>query len=386
MRHDKAALGAAATLALVVAFPATASAHGGDWHGGGEPVTTIAGGLDGPRQLSGYKGDRLVVAESDSGEVSSVDPYSGEVRTLLTGMGNAQGVDHENGLLYVAVGEAAGPPPEEGAPPPAEGAAPPPAEPPAEGPSQLLVEATPYGHVTRSFDLLAYELEHNPDGQEQWLDEAETQPADTLSNPFSVLAQDHRVLVADAGANAVLSIDLYSGEISTFFVPPVVTDVPGCEAAENNPGTTGCDPVPTEITEGPDGLVYVGTLGAEVPGAGRVYVLDQHGKPVDVITGLTSVTGVAVDRHGTVYVSNVLEGAPEGEGPPPEGFDPTTVGQMTRISPDGERATAEVVMPTGLEIEDGELYASAWSVGIFLGMPGVGEVQRIGDSAFAATP
>ena len=85
----------------------------------------------------------------------------------------------------------------------------------------------------------------------------EDQPVDTLSNPFSVLVQPGRVLVADAGANDVLAVDTESGEISTFFVPPVVTETPECEAAENNPGTVGCDPVPTEITEGPDGLVYL---------------------------------------------------------------------------------------------------------------------------------
>jgi hypothetical protein len=126
-------------------------------------------------------------------------------------------------------------------------------------------------------------------------------------------------------------------------------------------------------------------LGAEAPGAGRVYILDQDGNQVGEITGLTSVTGVAVDHHGTVYVSNVIEGAPEKEMPPP-GFDPATVGELTRISPDGERATADVTMPTGLEIKECELYASAWSVASFLGLPSRGEVQRIGEGAFVAMP
>jgi hypothetical protein len=372
MRHYRTAVGAAATMALAV-VPATASADGGHPHDGDEPITTVATGLDGPRQLSDYEDHQLVVAESDSGEVSAVDLRSGEVETLLTGFVNAQGVDydHDRGRLYVAVGEAA--PEEEGAPP-----ADPSAEPPAEVPGSIVLEATPDGDVLRTFDLLEYELENNPDDQDQ--------SVDTLSNPFSVLVQEHRILVADAGANAVLSIDRESGEISNFFVPEVITDTPECEDAENNPGTTGCDPVPTEITEGPDGKIYVGSLAAESPGAARVYVLDHHGKLVDQIRGLTSVTGVAVHDDGTVYVSNVIEGAPEGEGPPPAGFDPASVGEMTRIAPDGTRTTADVTMPTGLEIEDGKLYASAWSVAIFLGIESRGEVQRIGDSAFVGTP
>ena len=362
MRQYRTAVGAAAVMTVVVA-PAAASAD--DGHGDGGPVTTIATGLDGPRQLSDYRDDRLVVAEADSGEVSSVDLHSGEVRTLMTGLGNAQGVDYEDGRIYVAVGAA--PPPEEGD-----------AAPAADAPEAVVIEATPDGEILRSFDLLQYELDNNPDDQVQFVD---GEPVDTLSNPFSVLAQDHRLLVADAGANVVLSIDLHSGEISEFFVPPVITDTPECENAENNPGTTGCDPVPTEITEGPDGLIYLGTLAAESPGAARVHVLDQHGREVDVITGLTAVTGVAVDHHGTVYASNLLEGAPEEE-PPPAGFDPATVGEVVRISSDGERSTAQVTMPTGLEIEDGELYASAWSVAVFFGLTGRGEVQRIDDDAF----
>ncbi|MEU2351159.1 ScyD/ScyE family protein [Modestobacter sp. NPDC049651] len=363
MRYRRTAAGAATATALVLAFPATASAHGGGDHA---PVTTVASGLQGPRQLSDWYGSKLLVAESDSGEVSSVDRYSGEVHTLLTGLGSPQGVDSSRGKIYVAVGEAGGPP-DSGTP------APPPGTPSAE-----VVEATPDGHVLRTWDLLQYEKDNNPDGQVQLVN---GQPVDALSNPFGVLAQRHRVLVADAGANDVLSIDLRSGKISTFFVPPTVTDVAGCQNA--NPGTQGCDPVPTEITEGPDGLIYVGSLGAETPGAGRVYVLDQWGHVVRVIKGLTSVTGVAVDRRGNVYASNVVKGAPEGDGPPPAGFDPATVGEITRIDRWDNRSTAHVTMPSGLEYEDGALYASAWSIAGFVGLPNRGEVVRVDRSAFS---
>ncbi len=182
MRQYRTAVGAAATLALVVASPLTASAQD-------EPVTTVAEGLGGPRQLSEYEDGKLVVAESDTGEVSSVDPETGEVETLVSDLGTAQGVDYGHGRLYIAVGEA-GPPPEEGAEP----------APPAEGTlSSVLVEATPDGEILRTFDLLEYELENNPDDQVQFVpDEAGVdQPVDALSNPFSVLVQEDRVLVAD---------------------------------------------------------------------------------------------------------------------------------------------------------------------------------------------
>ncbi|SDF06541.1 hypothetical protein SAMN05660662_0950 [Blastococcus aurantiacus] len=360
MRNIRKAAVATAVMALVMVSPAVASADDKRRHGGGPPVSTVAGGLGGPRQLSDYEGHRLVVAESESGEVSSVDLHNGRVRTLLTGLGNAQGVDAANGRLYVAVGEEMGPP--------------------TGGPRTALVEAKPNGHVVRSFDLLQYELAHNPDGQSQDVGEE----ADTLSNPFAVLAQRNRVLVSDAGANAVLAVDLRRGKVSTFFVPPTVTDTPECRTAPNNGGTFGCDSVPTEITEGPGGLIYVGTLGSEAPGAARVYVLTPSGKVIHVIKGLTGITGVAVDHRGTVYASNVFAGMPEG-GPGP-GLDPRTIGEVTRIPVWGPRSTAKVTMPTGLEFENGKLYASAWSVAGFLGMPGRGEVQRIEDRAFSVLP
>lgn len=371
MTHRRAAAGVAAAVALVLVAPATASAHGGG--GRGEPIRTVAGGLDGPRQLSDYTGGRLLVAESDSGEVSSVDPWTGRVATIASGLGNAQGVDHRDGRIYVAVGEPSGPPPEEGAPPVA---------PPPGTPVQALVELTQDGRVVRSTDLLDYEIENNPDGQVQF-DPATGEPIETLSNPFSVLAQRDRVLVSDAGANAVLSVDRRSGKVSTFFVPPLVTDTPDCATAPNNPGTTGCDPVPTEITEGPWGLIYVGTLSAEAPGAARVYVLDPRGRVIGVHKGLTSVTGVAVDHWGTVYASNVLEGVSFGPTGPVIPADPSTVGEVTRIPIWGPRSTAQVTMPTGLEVGHGGLYASAWSVaGFLLGQPGRGEVQRVDERAF----
>lgn len=43
-------------------------------------------------------------------------------------------------------------------------------------------------------------------------------------------------------------------------------------------------------------------------------------------------------------------------------------------------------MSTGLLIEDGDLYASEWSIAAFLGMPSRGEVGRVGDDSFTSTP
>ena len=93
-------------------------------------------------------------------------------------------------------------------------------------------------------------------------------------------------------------------------------------------------------------------------------------------------TGVAVDNRGNVYVSEVLEGAPEGDGPPPPDFNPSDVGQIVKVSRHGERSYAQVTMPSGLLFENGKLYASAWSIASFLGIPDAGQVVQVNDSAF----
>jgi DNA-binding beta-propeller fold protein YncE len=403
MRGSRAATVAAAVLAMV-ASPAVASAGGGhdDRDGGrnrgGDEVRTVATGLEGPRGLDTYEHGKLVVAESGTGEagageVSWVDPKRDRVRTLLDDLTNPQGVAYHRGKLYVALGEPFEPP----GPPPEEAAAATAARgsggdedcadtvPRTEG--QALIVASERGRVLERYDLLEYELRNNPDGQQQFdtVEGVECTSVDTLSNPFAVHVDSHRILVADAGANAVLAIDRKRGKISTFFVPPVVSpdEVGPCGEvdAQANPGVVGCDPVPTGVTVGKNGLIYVSTLGAEAPGASRVYVLDRKGKVLEVIRDLTGVTGVAVDRDGNVYASELLEGLPEGE-PGPD-FDPSTVGRIVKIEKDGDREYAQVTMPTGLLIADGKLYASAWSVaGLFLGIPEAGEIVTVPRGAF----
>jgi hypothetical protein len=383
MRRWRGAAVTAAVVALVVQ-PGTASA-GGDGHGDGTVTPVTDEGLQGPRQLSHYGDDSVVVAESDSGQISSVDLESGAVHTLATfgtpeAPASPQGVDYADGHLYVALGETGGGP-EAGPPPPVQlppdGTPVPRCTETSTAPTATaLVKADPDGKIDAVCDLLQYELVVNPDRQTQV--DANSVPVDSLSNPYAVLVQHERVLVADAGANAVLAIDRDSGEISTFFVPPLVTDG-ACAGAENNPAsdkypvTVGCDPVPTGVTTGPDGRIYVSTLGALTPGAGRVYVLDSDGKEVRRITGLNPMTGIVVDCEGAVYVSELTGDVPIDQ------TDPATpVGRVVRIDGD-DRSYAAVTLPQGLAIDNGRLYASALSL-----VPDGGQVVQVPSGAFTA--
>jgi hypothetical protein len=227
---------------------------------------------------------------------------------------------------------------------------------------------------------MAYELKHNPDGQAQF--NSSGTPYDALSNPFSMTSTKWGLLIADGGANDVLLVNPRTGKISTFFVPPNPR-TPEClePGAQANPGTVGCDPVPTGVVAHGK-YVYVSTLGAEQPGAAAIWKLDgRSGKVLKVWHGFTSLTGVAVGPNGTLYASEVLFGAPQGEGPPPPGFDPSTIGRITRIQP-GKITHAQVTMPTGLEYFGGRLYASSWSTASFLGIPHAGQLVQVRPGAF----
>ncbi len=321
-------------------------------------------GLDGPIGIQFTADNTAVVANGDVGQVVRVNTVTGAKKVLVSGAGGVAGVAESNGVLYAAL---AGPN-ENGKPTP------------GKFPPSSLLKANADGSGVHVFaDLLAYEIKHNPDGQVQLV---KGKPVDALSNPFSINASKYGLFIADGGANDVLRVNRDTGAISTFFVPPTAkTKACLAKGAQANPGTVGCDPVPTGIAVA-RGHIFISTLGAESPGAGRVYELTPSGKFVRSWHGLTSPTGIAVTGDGTIFVSEVTFGAPQGDGPPPPGFNPAAVGRITRIAPNGTMTHAQVTMPTGLTLNHGHLYASTWSIASFLGIKHAGQVVWVPQSAF----
>jgi len=322
--------------------------------------TTMVKGLDDPWHLQFTGRDTALVAENASGEVSRVNISTGHVKTLITGLTGVASVGQWGVHIYAVLGAGEGPP--------------------GKYPATSLIRANLDGsNVKVIANLEKYELKYNPDRQVQFVD---GQPVDALSNPFDMVATRQGLLITDGGANDVLKVNPVTGKVSTFFVPPTI-NTGACAGAENNPGTTGCDAVPTGITE-ENGSVYITTLEAHVPGEGRVYRLSLDGKRVQQTWGnLTEPTGIDVTTDNTLYVSHAIYGAPQGEGPPPPGFDPASVGRITKIAPNRVRTYAQVTMPIDLELHRGSLYATSWSLaGAFLGMKGKGEIVRVNPYAF----
>jgi hypothetical protein len=355
---------ALATVAAAVGLAGSGPATGATAHSRSPVLRVVTRHLDGPFGLVALRGHRYLSAENVSGQVTRIGPH-GSRHVLFGGAAGVSGVAAGPKHFFAVLGGA-----DETGPAPG-----------ARFPASSVLRSSRQGrHVSVIADLAQYELDHNPDGQVQFVD---GKPVDALSNPFSMLHTDRGLLVADGGANDVLKVNPTTGRVSTFFVPPTVTDVPAClaDGAQANPGTVGCDPVPTGVAVA-RGSVYVSTLGAEVPGAGRVYKLDPRtGHVQRVWRGLTAPTGIAVRSDGTIYVSEVLHGAPADDAPPPPGFDPSKVGRLTRIK-HGVVTHSQVTMPTGLSLRRGRLYASAWSVASFLGIQHAGQVVRVRLSSF----
>lgn len=197
-------------------------------------------------------------------------------------------------------------------------------------------------------DLARWEIENDPD------DSNDT--GDTISNPYAALAQRTRTLVADAGGNTVVAVDR-RGDVSLFALLP--------DPIFAYPGEFDSDAVPTSLAEDRDGTIYVGTLASAIPDQAAVLVYGPDGgQPLDVIEGFSFISGVAVGRDGSLYVSELFFGG-----------DPTDlaapVGQVTKVAPNGERTAIPVPFPGGVAVDRwNNVYVSAWSIAPADGLEG----------------
>ena len=199
-----------------------------------------------------------------------------------------------------------------------------------------LLESRNGGPLKIRADISAAEARYDPDGN------------GFHSDPYAVLALDDRILVADAAANAVFQV-----RGSTVTVWAVFAD----------DKQTGAQFVPTSLALGPNGHVYVGGLGGEVPGAAKVVELTKNGTKVNWFNNFTTVVGVGFAADGTMYVSELFANASDDPSAPPPG-------QLTIVR-NGHRTHVAVPFPAGIAVgSNGGVYVSAWSVAPGSGLGG----------------
>ena len=216
-----------------------------------------------------------------------------------------------------------------------------------------VLQVSASGHVTQLTDLAGHEVVENPDG------------AEVDSNPYGLLMLPSRQIIADAGANTL--IEVLAGQTRTLAVfPSRRVALPFPPFAE-----VVMQAVPTTVTLGPDGALYVAELtGFPFPVAGaNVYRVPAHGGAPEVFaSGFTNIIDVAFDPEGNLFVleidaDSILFGEPVG------------LGALIRVGLDGHRTTlaTNLLVPAGVAIaRDGGIFVTI--MGVF---PGGGQVIRI---------
>lgn len=211
-----------------------------------------------------------------------------------------------------------------------------------------LVRFQPNGRWSFAEDLSAFELK-NPD--EGGVD----------SNPYGLLALPGRQVFTDAGGNSLNAVAA-NGSISNLAVFP-----------NRTVGTATFQAVPTGVALGPDGQLYVGQLTGFpfLLGQANVYRVPANGgKPEVFASGFTKIIDLTFGSDGSLYVLQISSTG----GAPPQGGS----GSLIRVAPDGTKTTivapgAGLVAPGGIAIDrDGSIYVTNFSVS-----PSTGTVVKV---------
>jgi DNA-binding beta-propeller fold protein YncE len=238
----------------------------------------------------------------------------------------------------------------------------------------FLKKVDPRGKVSTLADLGAYERAKNPDGKQKYgftdlpADCAAQLPpsvpasytGEVYSHPYATLGTPIGTAVADAGANALLTVDV-RGTVRTLAAFPAQKLV--LNEAALSIGMPECaigreyafEAVPTDVELGPDGWLYVTLLpgGPESPALGArgsvVKVSLLTGKVVTVARGLVTATNLAISPKGDVYVSELFGGR----------ISVIRKGTSTAVP------FREAALPGAVEWAPGGLYATVDSVPAF---------------------
>ena len=224
------------------------------------------------------------------------------------------------------------------------------------------------GSVLEVFPLWKLEKEQNPDGFV------------LESHPYGLtVGPDGFLYVAEAGANALVRVDVVN---RTAEVVTVFEGIPGPLPNPYRGGALQSDPVPTGVTFGVDGRIYVSLLPGFpfLPGSAKVVVVDSSsGRVEDYATDLTMLTDLRTGPDGELYA--VRFGIFTDEGPIPNS------GALIRV---GAGETSQDIIsglpfPTSVDFD---VNGNAYVVinGNSVGAPGRGAVVRFEGVAVEDAP
>jgi hypothetical protein len=145
-------------------------------------------------------------------------------------------------------------------------------------------------------DLTQYEADHDPaqDG--------------VFADPWNFVQDGSCFLATDAGANDVLRVDA-NGTVSTAAVVPPNVKPNGAQAQS----------VPTGIVRAPNGVVYISDMSGENVGLSRIWRYTAGQGLTEITTGLTDVIALSLARNGDLIALSYGSTAPMGTSVPGPG-------------------------------------------------------------------
>jgi hypothetical protein len=337
----------------VVGLVVAASATGASAHRAPVVSAPIVDGLAGPLQFEVGRDGKVLVGQSFSGTVSTVDRNG-----ALTDLFNDPGVDGVSAgafgtVIYTHTD-------------------------PDTGTADLRLR-TRSGGTKIIKSLSGYEGQKNPDGRQLYgiqglSPECAAQiPPDVGILPYRGIVESHPYavtptlfgwFVADAAANDIVYVSWLGFTKTVAVLPPQapVIVTPELAAANEAPpcvvgGSYITEPVPTDVEVGFDGNLYVSTLpgGPEDPSLGArgsVYKVNPwNGSVRQYATGFAGATNLAVSPSG-IYVSELF------------------ADRVSKVVNGHGTPVASVPSPSGLEWSNGKLYVGTDTFG-------AGKIQTI---------